>query len=384
MIQIVDKAQCTGCTACQQVCSHSAIEMHFDAEGHSYPIVDASKCIDCGLCDRVCPMLHKERIPSDLTLETLPVFAVYNKDEEVRKRSTSGGLFSLLADYVISKGGIVFAARFDEKYHILHSGFDSLKDIDVFRGSKYAQSELGDAFRQIKQALKSRLVLFVGTPCQVAGLKGYLVKEYDNLYTCDFICMGISSSVMWEEYLDEYWKGHKIDKIFFKDKRAGWHQWKMLVQYDGNKDYLRDGMLDPFFHKYLTHLSFRPSCFQCPFRTCKRMSDFTIADCWGIDKCKPEFDDNKGCTTIILQTEKAIHLYDSIKDKLHTTSYSINDVQQYNPYITRQIEPNPDRSVFMGIYAKKGFRAAARKYRYKEKNYLLKGIKKKIKLIFKK
>lgn len=383
MIQIVDKAQCTGCTACQQVCSHSAIEMHFDAEGHSYPIVDASKCIDCGLCDRVCPMLHKERIPSDESLDSLPVFAVYNKDEAVREKSTSGGVFSLMAQYVIYHGGVVYAARFDKDFHIIHSRFDDINEIDAFRGSKYAQSKLGDTFRQIRQDLKTREVLFVGTPCQVAGLKGFLIKEYENLFTCDFICMGISSPVMWEEYLQEYWQGHQIERVFFKDKREGWHQWKMLVQYDGGKEYLKGGMRDPFFHLYLTHLSYRLSCFSCPFRTCKRLSDFTIADCWGVDKCIPAFDDNKGCTTLILQSKKAETLYKDIEQRLHTTSYSITDVRSYNPYITRQIDPNPGRSGFMKLYSKKGFKKAAKKYGYKEKNRILQSLKLIIKRLLK-
>ncbi len=383
MIKIVDKNQCTGCTACQQVCNHGAISMKNDAYGHSYPVVNLSMCVDCCLCDSVCPMLHKERIPSDNDLESLPVYSVYNKDENVRKRSTSGGIFSLIAEYVISRGGAVYAARFDENFHIIHSRFDNISELDAYRGSKYAQSKLDNTFRQIRQDLRTRIVLFVGTPCQVAGLKGFLIKDYDNLVTCDFICMGISSPVMWEDYLNEFWRGHKIERIFFKDKRTGWHQWKMLVQYDGGKEYLQGGMYDPFFHKYLTHLSYRPSCFSCPFRNCKRLSDFTIADCWGIDKCIPEFDDNRGCTTVILQTKKAEEIYNGIMPKLHTASYSINDVILYNPYIKRQIDPNPDRQGFLDLYKKKGFKAASRNYKYIETNIILKYIKRRIKKLLK-
>lgn len=384
MIQINDKSQCTGCTACQQICTHKAIDIKFDAEGHTYPIVNTSKCVDCGLCDKVCPMLNKERIPTDNNLDSLPVYAVYNKDEDIRKRSTSGGVFSLMAEYIISCGGVVYAARFDENYHIIHSRFDDLSELDAYRGSKYAQSELGDTFRQIRQDLKTRKVLFVGTPCQVAGLKGFLIKEYNNLYTCDFICMGISSPVIWEEYLKEFWKGRKIEKIFFKDKRDGWHQWKMLIQYDGGKEYLIPGMNDPYFYLYLTHLSYRPSCFGCPFRTCKRLSDFTIADCWGVDKCIPEFDDNRGCTTLILQTQKAESVYNEITHNLYTALYSITDVQAYNPYITRQIDINPERQSFIELYSKRGFKTAVRKYKHKENNRLLQSIKRGIKKIIKK
>ena len=362
MIQITDKTLCTGCTACQQVCAHSAIRMHFDENGHSYPAVDTLKCVDCGLCDKVCPMLHIIKIPSDIYLDRLPVYAVYNKDENVRKRSTSGGFFSLLAEYVISLGGVVFAARFSEEFQIIHTYFDDIGEIDNFRGSKYAQSRLDDTFKLVRKELKNRPVLFVGTPCQVAGLKGFLIKDYDNLYTYDFICMGISSPIMWEKYLNEYWNNKHIDRVFFKDKRYGWHNWKMLVQYEDGKEYLQNGMKDPFFYLYLTHLSFRPSCFSCPFRTCRRVSDFTIADCWGIDKVDSSFDDDKGCTTLILQNTKAENVFSNIKKDLFYHSYSIEIVKEYNPYICRQIEKNPCRDDFFAVYREKGFKAAVSRY----------------------
>ena len=381
MIRIDNKAQCTGCTACQQVCSHDAISMCFDEYGHPYPHVESEKCVECGLCERVCPMLHKDRIPKDDSIVKLSVYAVYNNDENTRKQSTSGGMFSLLAESVLSKGGIVYAAKFDGNFRIIHSSFDKIEDIGPYRGSKYAQSRLDDTFRQIRKDLKSRKVLFVGTPCQVAGLKGFLIKDYDNLYTCDFICMGISSPVMWEDYLNQFWKGHRIEEIFFKDKRYGWHQWKMRVKYNGGKEYLSGGMSDPFFSLYLTHLSYRPSCFECPFRTCKRLSDFTIADCWGIDKVAAEFDDNRGCTTIILQTPKAKMMYEELKHRVCSHDYTIQAVKEYNPYITRQLPSNSKRGDFLKLYSEKGFKAAEKRYGYKEKNRVLTKIKKIIKIM---
>lgn len=375
MIRIINKSQCTGCTACQQICGHGAISMHFDDDGHLYPLVESTKCVDCGLCEKVCPMVHKERIPIDESLDKLSVYAVYNKDESIRKQSTSGGIFSLLADVIISEGGVVYAARFDECYRIIHASFDKIEDIGPYRGSKYAQSWLGDTFRQIRHDLKTRKVLFVGTPCQIAGLKGFLLKDYDNLYTCDFICMGISSPVMWGDYINQFWEGHCVEEIFFKDKRYGWHQWKMLVKYDGGKEYLKGGMSDPFFNLYLTHLSYRPSCFECPFRTCKRLSDFTIADCWGIDKVAPEFDDNKGCTTIILHSLKAEKVYGKIEPRVFSNEYTIQAVKKYNPYITRQLPFDSKRKDFLRLYREKGFKAAEKKFGYKGKNKALKKIK---------
>lgn len=355
MINITNKSQCTGCTACQQVCGHKAIGMHFDGYGHSYPVVDTNLCTNCGLCEKVCPMLHKDKIPTDTNLNKLKVYAVYNKDAEVRSKSTSGGVFSVLSKRILEMGGVVYAARFDEKYHILHDSFSSYDKIAPFRGSKYAQSDLGDTFKSIKKELKDKPVLFVGTPCQIAGLKSYLLMDYDNLYTCDFICMGISSPVIWEKYLHEKWANYTINKIFFKDKRDGWHNWKMLINYNNNKEYLVKGGDDPFFYGYLSHLTYRASCFECPFRTCERISDFTIADCWGIDKVHPEFDDNKGCTTLILQSEKAQVLFDDIKCSLNWEEYDIEDVKKYNPYVVYKIQPHPKREEFYQRYKNDGY-----------------------------
>ena len=361
MVNITDKTQCTGCTACASVCAHNAITMQFDEYGHSYPCVDVGVCIDCKLCEKVCPMLHKERIPKDEDVDQLSVYAVYNKDNDIRKQSTSGGIFSLLAEYIIKKGGIVYAARFDDKYHILHKSFTALEEIAPYRGSKYAQSDLGDTFRRVKKDLNEKDVLFVGTPCQVAGLKSYLIKNYDNLYTCDFICMGISSPVIWEEYLDAFWNTATIKNIVFKDKRNGWHQWQMLVE-DDKGEHLCRGSQDPFFNGYLTHRTYRPSCFECSYRTCKRVSDFTIADCWGIDKYKPDFDDNMGCTTIILQTERAKKIFDSFSDRINSIPYPLACVLESNPYIRKKIIHDPSCNAFYSCRKTHGYKEAALRY----------------------
>ena len=358
MVNITDKSKCTGCTACKQICPHNAIDMQFDECGHSYPNVNYELCVNCGLCEKICPILRKDKLPKDVDLDSLPVFSVFNKDADVRKRSTSGGIFSLIAEYVINKKGRVYASRFDENYHIFHDCFDSIEQIDPFRGSKYAQSDLKNVFREIRDDLKTgKTVLFVGAPCQVAGLKSFLLKPYENLITCDFVCMGISSPVIWEEYLDAYWSKESIKRIFFKDKRDGWHNWKFLVE-DTAGEHLTLGVKDPFFFSYLYHISFRPSCMQCSFRTCRRVSDFTLADCWGIDKVNPLFDDNKGCTALILQSEKAKEIFETIKDFMNVLDYDIKYVKTHNPYITKKIENHFLQPVFYKIYKKNGAKDA--------------------------
>ena len=369
MINITDKTQCTGCTACYNICGHKAISMQHDEYGQIYPRVNHDLCTNCGLCEKVCPLLHQEHIPKDDNLDALEVKAVHNKDAVIRQRSTSGGVFTILAEYVIAKGGIVCAAKFDEHYHIHHSFFDSISDIDPYRGSKYAQSDLSDVFRHIKNYLKERLVLFVGTPCQVGGLKSFLMKDYDNLYTCDFICMSISSGKMWDEYITDYQKRHQIKRVFFKDKRNGWHKtdWKMLIE-DERGEQLIPAFQNPFFSLYLTHHSARPSCFSCAFRHCRHVSDITIADCWGIDSVSPDFDDNKGCTTFIIQSEKGKDVFEAIKNKANHIDYGIQNVRQYNKHIENQAVKPQDYEAFNQDYKLHGFMSASKRVLRKQNN----------------
>lgn len=379
MIRITDKSQCTGCTACYNICSRKAIRMQSDEFGQIYPQITLDLCSDCNLCETVCPLLHQDIIPKDDDTDSLEVKAIFNKDSDVRRRSTSGGVFSLLADYIIKKGGVVCAARFDERFHIHHAFFESIDEIDPFRGSKYAQSDLSDVFKQIKKYLKTKIVMFVGTPCQVAGLKCYLIKDYENLYTCDFICMSISSGKMWDEYILDYQKNHLIKRIFFKDKRIGWHKsdWRMLIE-DEQGEHLIKGFENLYLYTYLNHYSARISCFSCAFRHCKHLSDFTIADCWGIDEVHPEFDDNKGCTSLILQTEKGRRVFDTIKKDANYIDYDIDSVRQYNRHIEHQASVPKDYDKFILDYYHYGFMFAAKRVVNKSRNHYFVNIIKKV------
>lgn len=378
MINIIDKTECTGCAACTNICGHKAIQMTFDEKGHAYPIVNKDKCIDCGLCEQVCPLLHSEQIPEDSSICKYPlVYAAYNRDDEIRKRSTSGGIFSILANFVLQQKGIVFAVRFDKDWRVIHTSFESISELDAFRGSKYVQSEIFNTYQLVKSELKNnRWALFVGTPCQVAGLKSYLRKDYDKLLTCDFICMGISSPVIWSEYLDVYWKRNLIKNICFKDKCKSWHKWNMLIE-DNHGKHTCVGMDNPFFNCYLTHLIFRPSCFHCRFRHLRHVSDFTIADCWGIDKVYPEFDDDKGCTTLMLQNEKAELTFNILKDNIQINRYSRSDVIKYNSHSVKQPTIDPLTEVFYKTYRDWGFKIAFKQIiKLRRKNALIKRIKK--------
>ena len=199
MIQIVDKSQCCGCTACVSVCPKQCIAMQEDEEGFLYPVVDTSLCIDCNLCQKVCPELHPMN-----TRTPLHVYAAKHKDEQIRLASSSGGIFTLLAEKVIDEGGVVFGARFNASWEVVHDYTETKEGLTAFRGSKYVQSWLGNCFSKVRSFLsEGRKVMFTGTPCQVAGLKQYLRKEYDNLLTVDVVCHGVPSPKVWRMYLDE-------------------------------------------------------------------------------------------------------------------------------------------------------------------------------------
>lgn len=246
MINIEDKKECCGCSACVQRCPKQCIVMKEDEEGFLYPVVDKEVCIDCGLCEQVCPVLRQRE-----EREPLEVYAAFNKNEEVRMQSSSGGIFTALAEPIIKEGGVVFGARFNEDWEVVHDYVETVEGLSAFRGSKYVQSRIGCTFSQAEQFLKQgRKVLFSGTPCQIAGLKLFLRKEYENLLSVDFICHGVPSPGVWRQYLNEFivYQGNKkkisffpskpiilnsirdISRIEFRNKRLGWKKYSFALR----------------------------------------------------------------------------------------------------------------------------------------------------------
>ena len=375
MIDIEDKKQCCGCSACVQCCPKRCITMQEDTEGFLYPVVDECICVDCGLCERVCPVLNQSS-----EREPLEVYAAFNKNEEIRMQSSSGGIFTSLADQVIKEGGVVFGARFNEDWEVVHDYVETIEGLSVFRGSKYVQSRIGNTFSQTEQFLKQgRKVLFSGTPCQIAGLKLYLRKEYENLLTMDFICHGVPSSGVWRQYLNELIARlgnsrnsvyphsesiilnsiRNISRIEFRNKRLGWKKYCFALTLSvtdecGSKNtvLLSEPHNENIFMKgFLANLYLRPSCYACPSKCLKSGSDITIGDYWGIQNVKPEIDDDKGICCTIVNTSKGIFYVSKMNVNKIISSYK--EVFQGNTALIKSALLSAKRDEFYRHYPEK-------------------------------
>lgn len=240
----------------------------------------------------------------------------YNKSETDRTKSSSGGIFPLIAKFIISNGGVVFGAAFDEQFLVYHKKIESIEQLDDIIGSKYLQSRMGNSFAEVKELLnQKKIVLFVGTTCQIAGLKSYLGKTYSNLLTIDFICLGVPSPKVWSDYLNTFFTEKPI-QVNFKDKKRGWHTFSLYIK-SKNKEFCENGKKNLFFSGYFKGLYSRPCCSECKIKQEKiRVSDITLSDSWGCENFALELDDNKGLSNIIIHSELGERLFLSIEDKL--------------------------------------------------------------------
>ena len=376
MIEITDKSKCCGCSSCVQRCPKQCISMREDEQGFLYPIIDTLKCIDCSLCEKVCPMLN----PS-LAKEPLQVFAAKNKNEEQRLRSSSGGMFILLAGHIIKQGGVVFGARFDQKWEVEHCYAETIEELEPLMRSKYVQSNIGNTYKETEQFLKQgRQVMFVGTSCQIAGLMRYLRKEYDNLLAVDFICHGVPSPGVWKKYLEEIKSSQSeaagkntvlsfslkprpiITGINFREKQNGGYGWKKFgievrakspLKGDNNS-VLKSGIFydDVFMKGFLSNLYLRPSCYKCTAKNGASGSDLTIADFWGIQNYHSEFDDDKGTSLVFVHTDKGKSVIERLKTKIDVLESNMSEAIESNPSYTRSVSIPEKYSLFWKTFIK--------------------------------
>lgn len=348
MIIIKSKYDCCGCGACAQRCPHNAIELTQDNEGFLYPQIDESICIDCGLCERVCPIINQE-LPS----EPIKTFAAKNNDENIRQQSSSGGIFTLLATKVINNGGVVLGAIFNAKWEVEHDYTDTIEGLAKFRGSKYVQSKIGNNYILAEEYLKDgKQVLFSGTPCQIAGLKRFLRKEYENLICVDIICHGVPSPFIWQKYIEQY-NPTELSSISFRDKTNSWKRYEVVIRQE-KKTIIRENIDKNIYMKlFLSDLCLRPSCSNCNSKSGKSKSDITIADFWGIQHLYPDFDDDKGCNLVLINSEKGLNLFNKLEcDKIET---DFNTAIKYNPSYIKSVAEPKYRKYFFKNFEKYGF-----------------------------
>lgn len=361
MIEISDKKLCSGCTACASICPVNCISMEKDEEGFLYPAVDKSRCIKCGLCEKICPILNKQVD----TKQKPRAYALVHKDLDIRMKSSSGGAFSLLADYVLDKGGVVFGASFDEKFNVCHTYIENKEDLQKLRASKYVQSDMGNSFKKAKELLDNgKLVLFTGTACQIGGLKSYLRKDYDNLITQDLICHGVPSPLVWEKYLEyRYSKAHaKIQEISFRDKHLGWLLFSMRMKFANNKTYRKSHITDPMFIMFLFNKCLRPCCYACSFKTITRQCDITLADFWGVNSVCKKLNDNKGVSLVLIHTKKGEEIFNAIKDKANYLEVPFDKAVAHNEMYTKSVSEKKVRAKFFKDLSRLPFNKMIRKY----------------------
>lgn len=381
MISIQEKSACCGCAACAQACPKGAITMCADADGFLYPSVDMSLCVECGLCERVCPMLQKKVREGN----ELIACAFKSKDDALRRESSSGGAFTEIAKLVLREGGAVFGAAFDAELGVKHISVETEEELALLRGSKYAQSEIGDCYRRAEALLKGgRLVLFSGTPCQISGLYAYLRKEYENLITVDFICHGVPSPTVWRQYVayrTEQAGGEKPTSVSFREKSDGWKNYRVYFSFENGKIYKKPHYDDDMMRVFLQDLCLRESCYSCPFRGTDRPSDITLADFWGIGAVLPELDDDRGTSLVLLGSSKGQKMFSSASASGDIADVEFSKALAQNPAYFRSPARPTARDAFVADAMKDGFQNAVKRHCKRPRFPLLRKLKRLIKRI---
>ena len=378
MIQTTEKKDCCGCSACVQRCPKQCISLQEDNEGFLYPKVDEDTCIHCGLCEKVCPIINQA-----VKINPLKVLAVKNRNEEERMNSSSGGVFLPLAREVIAKGGVVFGAVYDEQWEVHHVYAEKIEDVYPMMGSKYLQSRIENTYRETEQFLKQgREVMFVGSPCQIAGLRTFLRgKEYSNLLTVDFLCHGVPSPGVWRRYLAETYSEvslkekcrlqaaagknsvllsslnatSPIGDIKFRDKReSGWKNFRFVVRqksaFKADKISVLSSDIhydNPFMRGFLSDIYLRPSCYECKCKNGVNHSDLTIGDYWAARVTDQDFDDDKGVGLVLVNTSKGKEYFDRLNMTVRKSD--LDKANLCNGGFNEHTHAHPKRALFFAL-----------------------------------
>lgn len=350
MPELAGKCQCTGCTACASACPNRCIRMCADENGFLYPMINQEYCIDCRLCEKVCPVLNKQKLPEQNT----QAYALYSLNDKLREQSSSGGFFMELAQKILENHGAVYGAAYDSDFSVHHISALNQSELMKLCGAKYAQSDLERCFIEIQKRLRQgQQVLFAGTPCQVAGLKSFLRREYRNLVCADFVCHGVPSPMAWRQYVkfraEQDNHGILPKKINLRSKHTGWtcYRYSNLYQYESGVQYSAESSNDLFMKLFVGDYINRESCAVCPFKGYDRMSDFTMGDFWGIWDIAPEMDDNKGTSLVLVHTIKGQGLLSQIQIKLKMKSVSLEQASVQNPSLLKASAAKQERNTVL-------------------------------------
>lgn len=348
MISKVEKKDCVGCKACEDICPQNAITFSADHEGFWYPIIDEKRCNGCDVCEKTCPALNTYRSQEDYR-ERPKTYLAYHKDKPIRYNSTSGGLYHALAEGIMSKNGYLAGCVYDQTYtRAYHIVSNKRQDLKKIMRSKYFQSDTSGIFREILKLLRAgETVLFCGAPCQVSALYGYLGKSYQNLYTVDFICKGINSPMAYSKYMDELKEryGSEIAEVHFKNKSHGWTNLGTLVRFRNGKVYYRNRYNDPWVNAFVSaNLYIRPCCTSCRYKEFPRISDITIGDFWGLRLTKEE--EKYGVSLGLVNTLKGDELLNYAKPYLVIQEKELQEAVNGNSALLYSAAMNPRRDEF--------------------------------------
>lgn len=347
MITILDKHDCCGCGACVQRCPKLCIAFDEDEEGFLYPKVDEKVCIGCGICEKVCPVLNQNE-----SKKPIQAYAAINQNEGIRAMSSSGGIFTAIAEKVIADGGVVFGAKFNDQWEVVHGFVDSIDGLDAFRGSKYVQSRIGNSYIQVEEFLnKGQIVLFSGTSCHIAGLNNFLRKPYENLITVDVVCHGVPSPKLWRDYLSTVVPLKDITNISMKDKTKSWRGYRITIK-GKYRTISEKASTNKYMMAFSQNLSLRPSCFSCPAKAGKSKADITLADFWGIEKILPQMDDGKGTSFICANSKKGKVFIEQLTLQMQPVDYLC--AIPYNSCIYKSSEEPKERQRFWKDYLERG------------------------------
>lgn len=369
MIDIKDKVECCGCNACGDICPTHAINFNIDQEGFWYPTVDMDKCINCGLCEKTCPIIHSTELKKN-DFQEPESYAAENKNLEVVFDSTSGGLFSAFADRMYRDKGFVGGAIFSDDCKSVKQFISAdKKDLPKLRSSKYLQSDLTGFYNQVKKLLTAgEKVLVCGCPCQMAALRAFLKKPYDNLVILDFICLGINSPMIWGKYIDSFEERYGSPVVYAKakSKEFGWRNLTQKVRLANGQVKFETRHQSNFTQGYIgTHAYIRPACYECKFRGFPRISDITLADFWGIEKYNKELEKNLGTSLVMINSQKGKEWFNKIKDRLNYIQMPFEATLGGNPALTKDAEkPNIDRAIFFRDVSNLSFTELAKKYNF--------------------